>query len=332
MKIKIRGIARTITLVLAVLLVALVIFYFWAGSGTLSPDKLSWIKSYRQTAHAPAAAPPDTFRLMTYNIGYLSAMANNLPVRKSQAFFEANMNRFLTFLKETPIDIIAFQEIDFDSHRSYHMDQPQTIALEACYSYAAGAVNWDKRYVPFPYWPPSAHFRRLLSGQAVLSRYPIRSAERLVLAKVRNKPFFWRAFYLDRLAQVVHLRLPGHTLVVINVHLEAFDRQTRQIQAAEVLDIYRAYKGRQPVLLVGDFNCVPPGTDYTQETTIRLFLQEESLKPVRLDAPTFPASAPDRQLDYIFYTHQTITPVAAYTAAVHSSDHLPLVMEFRFNG
>jgi endonuclease/exonuclease/phosphatase family metal-dependent hydrolase len=331
MKVKIRGIYKTIALLLAVLLAALVIFYFWAGSGTLSEDQLSWVKRYRQTANPPTAAPPDTFRLMTYNIGYLSALANNRPLRKSQTFFEANMSRFLTFLRETPMDVIAFQEIDFDSHRSYHVDQLETIAVEAGYPYAAAAVNWDKRYVPFPYWPPSAHFRRLLSGQAVLSRYPVQSAARVVLARVRNKPFFWRAFYLDRLAQVVHIHLPAHPLVVINVHLEAFDRRTREIQAREVLDIYRAYKDRQPVLLVGDFNCVPPETDYTQETTIGLFLQEESLKPVRLDTPTFPAPGPDRQLDYIFYTHQTITPVDAYTAGVHSSDHLPLVMEFKFN-
>lgn len=338
-----RRVFKLFFVLLTVLLILLVLFYFWASSGIRSGDKLFWIEQYREPGLKASGEPLGSFRVMTYNIGYLSAMANNRPVLREKKFFRGNLNRVVSFLKENPIDFVALQEIDFDSHRSYYIDQLKTIASGSAYPFAAGAVNWNRRYVPFPFGPPAVHFGRMLSGQGVLSRWPVLSVERVVLEKVHNRPFYWRAFYLDRLAQVVQARISGRILVLINVHLEAFDRETREIQAREVLNLYRSQGTGRPVLILGDFNCVPPGTakksgfhdepetDYSRETTIEMFLSEQSLKPVLLKSPTFPTGNPDRKLDYIFYTHDSITLLRAYVADLPSSDHLPLVMEFKFN-
>ncbi len=64
---------------------------------------------------------------------------------------------------------MAFQEIDYGSARRYHVDQEERIASAFHYPYRARAVNWDKRYVAFPYWPPSAHFGKIISGQSVVN-------------------------------------------------------------------------------------------------------------------------------------------------------------------
>jgi hypothetical protein len=67
------------------------------------------------------------------------------------------------------------------------------------------AINWDKRYVPFPYWPITQQFGRTLSGQSILSRFPIQNHERHVLDRVAGNNWIYNAFYLDRLAQVAEI-------------------------------------------------------------------------------------------------------------------------------
>ena len=287
---------------------------------------------------------------MTYNIGYLSGMANNKPVREKKFFFQNNMKNTISLLNTVRPDFIAFQEIDFNSHRSYFINQVNMIAKQSKYKYAAIAINWNKRYVPFPYWPPSVHFKRMLSGQVILSRYPIVLTKRIVLQKIKNRPFYYSAFYLDRLAQIAEVKIHKKVLIIINVHLEAFEKKTRESQAQTVLDIYKGYKDKYPVLLIGDFNCVPPSAtkkngfqddpeqDFYKESTIGMFLKERSLREAILDSEenkdetstfTFPTDNPSRKLDYIFYTHQKIKFLKGKTPKIDSSDHLPLMMIFQ---
>jgi endonuclease/exonuclease/phosphatase family metal-dependent hydrolase len=328
-----------VTILLLVAILAVVVFYFWASSGTLPPDKQSEVITYSGAKIPPTT--PQTFTIMTYNIGYLSGMANNQPVRRpDKAFFKKNMDTFLQLLKNIQPEFIAFQEIDFYSHRSHDVNQLQTIAESAAYPYAAKAVNWDKRYVPFPYWPPSVHFGRTLSGQAVSSRYPILYTQRIVLQKPATNPFYYNAFYLERLVQVAKIKIDNRYLIILNAHLEAWCRETREKQANVVLDIYRSYKDNYPVLLMGDFNSVPPNapqkrnfqyepeTDFSTDKTLETFLKEKSLKAAELVNLTFPTDKPTRKLDYIFYNHEKITLIEVSMPDIDSSDHLPLVMKF----
>lgn len=334
-----------LALVLGTLLVVLTALYFWARSGTLAKDEYTRTRVF-ETVGEGIPNPEGVFSVMTYNIGYLSGMTNNRVLRPPETFFAANLDTFIDMLAQARPDVIALQEVDFASRRSYFMDQPGETARGAGYRFAAEAVNWDRRYVPFPYWPPRVQFGKIVSGQAVLSRFPIASHERVVLRRPPN-PFYYDAFYLDRLIQVVRIEIGEKTLVVLNVHLEAFDRETREKQAREVLKVYRAYKNDFPVLLLGDFNCVPPGapqkkdfsdepgTDFTGEETMALFLGQEGLKQA-FPAPgterdfTFPADRPTRKLDYIFYSSASIAPVETRKPGLDSSDHLPLMLVFRF--
>jgi endonuclease/exonuclease/phosphatase family metal-dependent hydrolase len=341
------------SLFIALLIIAFVSFYFWAGSSLLTEEELNRIIPYSGSANPALQSPqiPENgiFTIMTYNIGYLSGMLNNKSLRAEKSFFEANMATFLRQVEKIRPDIIGFQEIDYDSHRSYHIDQLRMVAEAFGYQNAAKAVNWDRRYVPFPFWPPKAHFGEMQSGQAVLSRWPILEAKRVVLQKPGHHPFYYSRFYLDRLVQVVKVEIGTHQLIVLNVHLEAFSRKTRKKQAAVLLDIYRSYKDRYPVLLIGDFNTIPPGArqtsnfsdepevDFTNEKTIRMFLEEPGLKSAFLQDKnrdsgslfTFPSNGPTRKLDYIFYTHEKIENVESFIPEFDSSDHYPLVMRFK---
>ena len=330
------------------LLAITVLFYIWASSGTIPRNNLAEISHYPDN-EIPVENGRTVFRIMSYNIGYLSGMSNNLPFRRDKAFFTGNLENFIQLLERVQPDFVGLQEIDFHSYRSHYRNQLEDIISGAAYPWSARAINWDKRYIPFPYWPPAAHFKRMASGQAVVSRFPILVNRRIVLEKVLHRPFYYRAFYLDRLVQVVKIEVDKQHLVIMNVHLEAFEKETRMHQAQTVLEIYRSFENQFPVLIIGDFNCIPPGAtqkkdfsdepgmDFLDHNVIELFLEEKSLSEAVLsgDNPvsektsfTFPADHPNRRLDYIFYNHRKITCQQAGVLEIESSDHLPIIMHF----
>lgn len=323
--------------------------YPYMSGSELPDDSLTYVDFY------PVDQPErsdDVYRIMSYNIGYFSGMQNNKPVSVDAAIYLANQERIVDMLLAEQADILALQEIDYFGSRSHYVNQPEVLASQAGYAYNATAINWDTNYLPFPYWPPSVHYGRMKSGQTVLSRFPIDVNQRIALPKPISAPFFINALYLDRLAQVTRVRLEATDIIVVNIHLEAFDQITREIQAPLVRDIVNRYLDDYPVILIGDFNTVPPwasqqgdfedepGVDFSEDTTLPTFLNHERLSPAvseeayRADESawfTYPGDEPTRQLDYVFYSHESIEPVDVYV--VHEvgdpSDHRPLVFHFR---
>lgn len=333
---------------LLVLLLTATGFFVWASSGTLSESELAQTKDYDVP---PAPADVDTFTVMTYNIGYLSGMTNNQPVERDPSLFQKNLDAALDLIREADPDFIGLQEIDFGAERSNNVHQLDTLATRLGYTSAAQAVNWDERYLPFPYGALSVHFGRVLSGQAVLSRYPIRTHQRFELART-SRSFLTDAFYLDRLAQVAIADIGGWPLAIVNVHLEAFEADTREKQAQEVrsLAIGMANEG-MPVLLIGDFNSVMPAAkstlppdvrrSFVGDETLQTILSGSGLRPAIEDEATlisggnvgtFPADNPNRKIDYVFYSAGRIYPVHAEVMCGPSdappSDHCAVIFRF----
>ena len=322
--------------VLLPLILLLIAFYWWAQRGNPEGGHLH---SEIELA-PPKYTDRDTLSIMTYNIGYLSGMTNNLPLKVPASLFDENLQKARVLIANWQPDIIGFQEIDFASSRSYNRNQLDS--LGEGYAFAIKSVNWDKKYVPFPYWPPAVHFGKMQSGQAILSKFRVSASQRIVLTGPQAAPFYYKAFYLDRLAQIVELQINKQTVVVLNVHLEAFDQQTRELQAREVLQIVDEYAARGPLLLIGDFNARPPFASDTNsnEKTITMFMDHPLLSPALNEQQylaseaehfTFDTANPYEKLDYIFYTHQSIEPVTVATLreADQISDHFPVFMSFK---
>ena len=320
--------------ILIPLLLFILAFYVWGKSSNLSPEELHQI----DVGSSPLA-PSDTITVMTYNLGYLSGMTNNLPVKPSKDLFDQNQQRALQLIEKYSPEIIGFQEIDFSSSRSYFENQAENLGNQ--YATKVRSVNWDKKYVPFPYWPPSVHFGKMISGQAIFSKFQVNSSERIVLPPPKSAPFYYQAFYLDRLIQIAQLSIGDQNLVVMNVHLEAFDEQTRELQAKEVMSVLESYAQQYPLLLIGDFNARPPFASelVTEEQTMQLFFDHPLLSSaitkdryLREEQQhfTFDTEAPYEKLDYIFYTKKSIKPLAASTIleAAEISDHLPVSFTF----
>ncbi|MGB3296472.1 MAG: endonuclease/exonuclease/phosphatase family protein [Phormidesmis sp.] len=315
------------------------LFYVWGTSGSYSQQNYAAVVNYREGGlnYGESASLDETSHtIVSYNLGYLSGLANNTTAATDRAFFEANRQRAITALRAVDPDIVAFQEIDFGSKRSYGLDQSKAMAQALELFFGAIAISWDKNYVPFPFWPPAAQFGKVLSGQSILSRRPIQKNSRIVLEKVASNPFYYNAFYLDRLAQVSEILLDTKPLIVINVHLEAFDEPTRVSQTQFVRKLAEDYAKTHPVIVLGDFNSALNRTDVETKLSIQEMAKSEQFAAAVpqaewAESPTFPSDSPKYKLDYIWYTPSTIEMIQTkvVSAAGKSSDHLPLMMRFR---
>lgn len=311
-----------------VLLFITVGFYFWASSPNLNVSRYN---DFGQHNNSIKNANDSVFSIVTYNLGYLSGMTNNLPVERPKSLFDENLKKVTTEFKKIDADILAFQEIDYDSKRSYHVNQQNEISRLG-YNYYGQNINWDKKYVPFPYYPFSLHFGKILSGQSILSKYPILEQERIVLERNKKNPFYYDSFYIERLAQVCKIEIKDQVLVLINVHLEAYDQETRKKQMKYIKNLYLKYHNDYATILLGDFNSDIRYTD----AAIDLLLDIKDLGCAAFDASnpenTFNSTSPDVRLDYIFYNKNFIRELDAQILKQFkiASDHLPLLLKFKF--
>jgi len=304
----------------------IIVFFFWASSPNYTQEDYSkvTINDFPQKT-----ATDSIYSIVTYNIGYLSGMTNNRAVAKPKTLFDSNLEKVTTEFELLDADIIAFQEIDYASARSYKINQQNEIATLG-YNYVAEAVNWDENYVPFPEYPISMHFGEMLSGQSILSKYPIKNHQRIVLERVQDNPFYRDALYLERLAQVATITIENKDVIVINVHLEAFDKPTRVKQFNFVVDLFNQYKEKYPTILLGDFNSDADD----QDAVIKQLFNKPMIGNAAFGdtyAFTFDSANPVKRIDYIFYTKNSIDYIdgKVLTQFGQASDHLPVEMRFR---
>ena len=211
-------------------------------------------------------------KVLTWNCGY-GALGDNADffmdggkgvqtADKAQVF--SNLQGIIESATALEPDVIFFQEVDRNSTRSHHIDE--VIMLSNAYSteedqnYAnAFAYNFNVRFVPYPL-PPIGQVQ---SGLLTLTNTSAESAERIQLPC----PFKWpvRLANLKRclLLERIPLKNSDKYLVLINLHLEAYDSgegkiaQTKLLK--EVLD-EEAAKGNY-VIAGGDFNQTFSNTD-----------------------------------------------------------------------
>ena len=314
-------------IVLCILLIFVAIFFFWASSHSHSSSEYKILYRGKQNKEI---VPDSVLTIMTYNIGYLSGMLNNTSEDSPKRVFEHNLAVTRSVIKKENVDIATLQELDFQSARSYFVDQEKALS-NGYFRYIARAVNWDKTYLPYPYFPISKQFGKIYSGQSVLSKFPLESNQRYVLERPKH-PFYYDAFYIDRLAQIVTVNIHEVKVKIINVHLEAFESETRKRQIKFVLDLAKNHAKDFPTILLGDFNSDPT----IKGSGLNLILGAKEFKiaknsPFYITYPSDPLSEiPQEAIDHIFYTPKTIELLEVKLIAdmKTASDHLPILMRF----
>ncbi|MBZ9778288.1 endonuclease/exonuclease/phosphatase family protein [Psychroflexus sp. CAK8W] len=320
---------------LIIIVISFLGFYVWATSGEYSSNEERYvIYDYQNTIEAEK----DIFSIMTFNIGYLSGMTNNKAVERSKNMFDTHANYLLDLLDKESVDILALQEIDFASSRSFEIDQLELIQNQGNFNYGAKAINWDKNYVPFPYWPISLQYGKIQSGQAIASQFKILTNDIDILQKPIDQPFYYNDFYLDRLIQTSKISLNGRELTVMNIHLEAFSEKTRAVHLDIVFDEFKKLASQGPTILLGDFNeplhplASSLMSPFYKEPNFGHTISTDQLSNFKEEHYTFSAEDPDRKIDYIFFSKEFIQIVDSKTITkTHLlSDHLAVMMRFKF--
>jgi len=273
--------------------------------------------------------------------------------KQSRESILKRLDQIAGIIKDQAADVVLLQEVDYDSDRSYNIDQLKHLAEKTGLHYMAPIVTWKKGYIPYP-WPPSKMFGKMLSGQAVLSRFPISNNIAITQEKPQSNPFWYNAFYLQRTIQHVTVDINQKTLDFLNIHTEAFDLENRQKHAEQIrkyvqaMRMLRTPQSHNAIIMAGDFNAVPPeaslknnfpdepDNDMTDDQSVAEMrklrftelIDEEKYRADEKAAFTFPSDTPCRRLDYFY-----ISPELKFVdgGVLHEagtlSDHLPLVGE-----
>ena len=256
----------------AVLAVVLVV------AGYLSYVVLSYSRIEDNQVLTPVASGTDetvqtgkNYTVLTQNIGF-GAYTPEFTFfmdggEKSWAESEESViscvNEAADTIKGHNADFMLIQEVDFDSTRSYHIDQRKMLQdVFPGYS-SVFAVNYDSAFLMYPFNEPHGASR---AGIMTLSRYNVTSAVRRSLPISES---FSKFLDLDRCYSVSRIPVEnGKELVLFNVHLSAYGGSD-EIRAAQMNMLFtqmdEEYKKGNYVVTGGDFN-----HDFTGDSTKKL--------------------------------------------------------------
>ncbi|MCD6395348.1 MAG: endonuclease/exonuclease/phosphatase family protein, partial [Planctomycetes bacterium] len=202
------------------------------------------------------------------------------------------------------------------SARSNFQDQAKILAekLLMHYIYGPAIVSGD---------PQNPN----LYGDALLSRFPIEDS------KVHKLRF--HQGHEPRVCIEAQIEINGKEYTFMVTHLDHMKNEVRIEQAEDIIKAVGNVQG--PIILMGDFNCLPPGENSSDEWT-------RKTKPVGLVIEKFadsfllaPKGSPgtirgDRRIDYIFVSPDLAGKVK-FCRVIRTpltdvaSDHRPVIAE-----
>jgi endonuclease/exonuclease/phosphatase family metal-dependent hydrolase len=348
-----KGRIIVVIVVVGLAAVALGMVVLW-GAGWIQQPGLRQGELFDYGSGTPPRWDGSRLIVMSWNIAY--ARGTNPDNEQDAAFSKGEIDDRLeqmgATIRQSGADLVLLQEIDFDSQRSCGIDQLARLAEASGLRYGARAISWRANYVPFPYWPPSRHYGGVLSGGAVLSRFPLRENRVRLHPKPRANPWWYNLFYLFRYTQSVRVDLGDREMWAVNNHLEAWDKPNRVAQARALVGTLEGLRreGATLLLFAGDLNTVPPEAkqkhgfvdsprdDYRGDETLsilRAFAETQEIVPMGRYVSdetrhfTFPTLAPTRRLDYVFVDRQLRVERYHMLRTGDFSDHLPVVAEIR---
>lgn len=245
-----------IILLVLVLLVVLVLAVLSVAEYRPAPSE-TVVADHPVTAVLEAGKP---LSIVAWNCGY-GALGDNADFfmdggssvyTADRPRVESNLQGITDTLSGLSPDIILLQEVDRNSSRSYGIDERTVLRRALPGASEAFACNFNSLYVPYPL-PPIGHVE---SGLFTLSRAEAASAERVSLPC----PFSWPIRIVNLKRCLLVSRFPvkdsGKELVVVNLHLEAYDNGEGKVaQTRMLVDFMKAeYAKGNYVIAGGDFN------------------------------------------------------------------------------
>ena len=263
---------RVLKIVLTVVIVIALGFGGLLGYLTATeykPNKEISLKVDEAKDAAKDISPGDDIKVMTWNVGY-GALGDNADFfmdggksvqTASRERVSENMDSIVNEINDVDPDVAFFQEVDTDSGRSHHDNEYEDIKKGTEDYNDTFAYNYKVKFIPYPI-PPIGEVN---AGITTLSKYAISDSTRVQLPC----PFSWpyRLGNLKRCLTVNRIKLKNSDkdLVVVNLHLEAYDNGEGKKAQSEMLAKYlqsERDKGNY-VIAGGDFNQTFSNVDLT---------------------------------------------------------------------
>lgn len=199
--------------------------------------------------------------ILSWNIGYAGLgkdenffFDGGKEVRpKSKEIIEKYLQGICKTLNDIPSDIYLLQEVDEDSKRSYHMDQKQVLLEQLKMDYYF-AYNYCCLYVPFPL-PPIG---KVMAGVTTFTNFNTLQSTRYSLPVSFKWPISIANLKRCLLINRIPINGSDKELIIINLHLEAFDSGEGKVAQTNTLKkiMFEEYEKGNFVVAGGDFNQV----------------------------------------------------------------------------
>ena len=307
---------------------------------------------------APAPKPGDRLSAVSFNIGYCGLPAESdffldggtMTRVGSKDIIERDLAGVTEALKAEACDLALVQEVDRNSKRSYNVDEAAAL-IKALAGSSAFANNFLCPFVPIP---PLDPIGKVDSGIMTFSAIGADSATRLGLPS----PFSWPLSTCNLKRCLLATRIPvegtGKDLVVVNLHLEAYDTGEGKAAQTKALVNYLTgeYEKGNYVVAGGDFNQWLPGVD-RQKYPLKVagayvpgdvdasilpgwtFASDDATPTCRLNDRPYDATDPDMQTyvidGFILSPNLTLKSVHTLPLDFQFSDHNPVRIEFELS-
>lgn len=223
-------------------------------------------------------------KVLTYNIRHACGMDGTV-----------SLARIGGVIRDSGAGLIALQEVDRCRLRSGLKHQAQRLGRELKMRAVYG---------------PTIGFGIIgLYGNAVLSRYPVRSVVRHRLPGAGE----------PRGLTVCRVALPDREVYFLCTHL-GLSTTARRRQITRLLEILEPLPG--PVILAGDLNCGP------QAPELEPLLERLTDTCTDPDLRTFPSVRLTHRIDYVFIS-PSLRATASGTIDTRASDHRPYFAQIR---
>jgi len=214
-----------------------------------------------------------------------------------------DLERIARLISDNKADLVALQEVDFQTKRTGRRDMAGEIGALAGMTNVFGA-NID--------------FEGGQYGNAILSRFPIVSATNHHLPQISPNE--------QRGLLQATVRLPIGSLTFCSLHLD--HRRPEADRLAGVARIHEILADvPTPQIVAGDFNARPDSETYRAMAPEKIY--RDAWKVVGVgDGHTIPSPNPNARIDYVWFRGGRLMPTAGRVIVSQASDHLPLLIEF----
>lgn len=364
-----RLILKNLVIGVIFLAVCLALFLAWAWSSVEWHEPVE--KAVAQCdGPTPQWNTSQPLKVLSYNVQYMAGKnyyffydgPDGEDSQPSNPDMNWTVNEVARIIREENPDVVMLQEInDENDSRTHYRDQVaelQQALGKLAFPCQANTHYWQSSYILHPKILGSVSMKL-----TTLSRYELGHARRHQLPLAESDPIT-RRFYFQRAILETHIVAEDHgTVALLNTHFDAWtggtDLSDRQVATTMAL-LKELNRAEVPWILGGDLNSLPPdGGKQRQRLSANnktdSYNPDSEVKPLYDNYGAIPSlealqssqvslwythfsndpsvTAPDRTIDYIFYSKQwnVLEQAVRQHDTLDVSDHLPLVARFQLS-